>query len=332
MKLLSVFVLLCALCHLAKGLATAVLTPEEEKDSLVRAKALEEIEEIIEEEIAYNLIEKHLGETPEYVAESCKQIGEVKPYADSGYYWIRRPSGPTGVYCELDGAFNKEGGWMRVAHIDMQDPNIKCPSGLEELVIEQKRLCQRPSDKIPGCSSTNFLVHDIDYSKICGKVIGYQYFNTWGFGPNRFNTDGIDGVYLDGVSITHGSPRNHVWSFASAPDTMNYHYEHVQCPCLTGPNTTNFTGIIPPFVGDHYYCETGSGAALRQRKYYFEDPLWNGEGCKGEGDNQCCQRGGPWFCADLNTTTIDAVELRLCTNSPLSNENVVLEKIELYMQ
>ena len=307
-----------------------MVTTEQDKDSLVREKALKEIEEIIEEEIAYNLNEKHLGERPEYVAESCKQIEEVKPYADSGYYWIRKPSGPTGVYCELDGAFNSEGGWMRVVHVDMQDPDISCPPGLEELVVEQKRLCQRPIDRIPGCSSTNFSVQDTEYSKICGKVIGYQYHNTWGFGANRFNTEGIDGVYLDGVSITHGSPRQHVWSFASAPDTIALTHQHVQCPCLS--NRINFTGVIPSFVDDHYYCETGSGAGFRESKYYFEDPLWNGDGCEGEEDNRCCQRGGPWFCADLNATTIDAIELRLCTNSPLSNENVVLEKIELYVQ
>lgn len=327
--LLPIFVLLLApyTAHLAEG--SPMLYVETNEDSLVREKALKEIEEIIEEEIAYNLNEKHLGETPENVAESCKQIGEVKPYADSGYYWIRRSSGPTGVYCEFDGAFNKEGGWMRVAHVDMQDPDTACPPGLEELVEDQKRLCQRPVDRIPGCSSTNFSVQDIEYSKICGKVVGYQYYSTWGFGPNRYNTDGIDGVYLDGVSITHGSPRNHVWSFASAPDTVQPTHAHVHCPCLS--NRINFTGVIPSFVDDNYYCETGSGTGLRESKYYFEDPLWNGKGCEG-GDNQCCERGGPWFCADLNATTIDAIELRLCANSPLSNDNVVLEKIELYVQ
>ena len=34
-------------------------------------------------------------------------------------------------------------------------------------------------------------------TEFVGKLLGYQYHNlTLGFGPNRLNAEGIDGVYL----------------------------------------------------------------------------------------------------------------------------------------
>ena len=61
---------------------------------------------------------------------------------------------------------------------------------------------------------------------------------------------------------------------------------------------------------------------------YFEDPLWDCEGC--EGENACCDRGGPWFCKQLSQTTLDDIELRVCNND--GNEDAALEQIKLYIQ
>ena len=86
---------------------------------------------------------------------------------------------------------------------------------------------------------------------------------------------------------------------------------------------------MPGFVGEDYYCETGSRTRVQQH-YYFNDPLWDGEGC--EGENECCDRGGPWFCKQLPQLTRDDIEVRVCTNSAGSDEDAVLEQIELYIQ
>jgi len=53
---------------------------------------------------------------------------------------------------------------------------------------------------------------------VCGKVIGYQYFDTDGFKTFYANQQlTVDGHYVDGVSITHGrSPRHHIWTLAAA--------------------------------------------------------------------------------------------------------------------
>ena len=48
---------------------------------------------------------------------------------------------------------------------------------------------------------------------MCSRVIGYQVAS-----PDAFNTEvsytSIDHFYVDGISITHGSPRKHIWTYA----------------------------------------------------------------------------------------------------------------------
>ena len=269
--------------------------------------------------------------TPEYPTASCKQIAEFNLHYDSGYYWIQGASGAVEVYCEMDtnNTFGQSGSWMRIANVDMSNSDSQCPPGLVYNVIEGRRLCRKPSLD-PGCSSTTFSAQGVEYRKVCGKVIGYQYYQPNGFGPSRFTSPLIDRTYVDGVSITHGSPRQHVWIFADAHDeviTSGHHTEYTSCPCLHP--SASFAVNIPSFVGNDYYCETGSRTEAQQR-YYFDDPLWDGEGC--EGENECCNRGGPWFCKQLPHSTQDDIEMRVCTNSPRSDEDTVLEQIELYIQ
>ena len=46
-----------------------------------------------------------------YFTVSCKQIAELRPSYDSGYYWIQGVSGAVGVYCEM-GTNNKH--WNKI--------------------------------------------------------------------------------------------------------------------------------------------------------------------------------------------------------------------------
>ena len=162
------------------------------------------------------------------------------------------------------------------------------------------------------------------YSKVCGKAIAYQYDRPDGFGPARF-TPGIDETYVDGISLTYGSPRKHIWSFAAV--LHNIKSSHT-CPCMDP--VVNFEGVIPAFVGDNYFCETGvhDGAATTAR-LYPNDPLFDAKGCKEP--ETCCARGGPWFCVDLSQPTSEDIEMRICTNEN-NLEDVLLESVEIYIQ
>ena len=152
---------------------------------------------------------------------------------------------------------------MRIANVDMRNNHSQCPPGLVYNVTQGKKLCRKPSPA-PGCSSTTFNTQGVEYSKVCGKVIGYQYFSTDGF---RTSSSTLQN-YMDGVSVTHGHPRQHVWTFTSAHDEVT----NTACPCIHPSNS--FVSVIPSFVGNDYYCETGSRTRPEQR-YYFEDPLWD---------------------------------------------------------
>ena len=111
-------------------------------------------------------------------------------------------------YCDKSPSFNKSkaSGWMRVAQLDMIDPQEHCPSGFRT-ITSPKRMCGRSSG--PVCASTTFSVNGLHYSKVCGKVIGYQYYSMDAFASyyhDHSNT--IDDVYVDGVSLANGqSPR-----------------------------------------------------------------------------------------------------------------------------
>ena len=137
---------------------------------------------------------------------------------------------------------------MRVANIDMTNTSQNCPRGLS-LISSQKRVCDFTSD---GCVSNDFDIHGVQYSHICGRVIGYQKSVNFAF---RYHSRGIDGIYVSGVSLTHGqSPRQHIWTFAGALDETSAHNLDHKCPCIN-PNL-NPTPTLPSFIGNDYFCDT----------------------------------------------------------------------------
>ena len=255
---------------------------------------------------------------------SCKLIPQGSL---SGHYWIQNAG--TGYanleYCDMTRrCYNSTGGWMRVAHLNMTDPNQHCPSGFR-LITSPKRTCGTPGSR---CVSTTFPLNGVKYSRVCGKIIGYQYSTIDAFDPyylDRSRT--IDGQYVDGVSLTHGqTPRKHIWTFAAAHDEIRSN--QWVCPCTK--NNTDFSGVVPPFIGQDYFCDTGSTYQVRAQ-FYHADPLWDGSGC-GSTSSCCGFNNPPWFCKQLPQSTTDDIELRACTDEVSSNEYLALETVEIYVQ
>jgi dynein heavy chain len=104
--------------------------------------------------------------------------------------------------------------------------------------------------------STKFPLSGVKYSRVCGKIKAYQYGTPDAFYPYYANRDvTIDNHYVDGVSLTHGQrPRKHIWTFATARDETRS--SQWVCPCTK--TNTFYTGVVPPFIGQDYFCETGS--------------------------------------------------------------------------
>ena len=214
---------------------------------------------------------------------------------------------------------------MRVANLDMTDTNQHCPSGFR-LITSPKRTCGTPGSR---CVSTTFPLNGIKYSRVCGKIIGYQYGLIDAFQPYYINqVITVDGLYVDGIVLTNGQiPRTHIWTFAAGRDETKS--DHFVCPCTK--TNAPFTGAIPPFIGHDYFCDTGSRYSAQLGQWYHADPLWDGSGC-GPTSSCCGFNNPPWFCKQLPQPTTDDIEMRACTTADINDEYIALESIEIYVQ
>ena len=216
-------------------------------------------------------------------------------------------------------------GWRHVAFINMTDTSYNCPTGLN-LTSYSKRTCGRLRTINVGCSSTTFSVGGLQYSQVCGRIRGYQFGATGGFGE-RLNY--IDSFYVDGVSLTHGSAgsRQHIWTFAAGSSEVTTLFPNYSCPCDNAPPS-----VVPSFVENSYFCESGLHSEWNENLVFFpDDVLWDGQDCTA--NSTCCQfNNPPWFTKSLPSATTDDIELRICTNSPPIYDDVPIELIELYVQ
>ena len=266
-----------------------------------------------------------LCSSPQTPALSCEHITFHHPYTPSGYYWVRSSNGSAvNVYCDMARhCCGSTGGWMRVAYLDMTDTSQQCPEGFT-LRSEPKRTCELIAT---SCDSIFYPSRNIQYSKVCGRVRAYQYGATLAFYSYYYGQGTTtDSNYVSGMSITHGeSPRKHIWTFAAALDETRS--DELVCPCTK--TDTYYSGRVPSFIGNDYFCDSGSRGGYKSGRFYSEDPLWDGEGCGPT--SSCCQfNSPPWFCKELPQPTTDDVEVQVCRHN--SARNIPLELIELYIQ
>ena len=213
--------------------------------------------------------------TPSPLLHSCEEIKSKWPSSPSDYYIIADSHGHARhVYCYMEELCNSTGGWMRVAYLNMTDSSEKCPDGFRLYSKNGVRTCGRPVSSGGSCVGITFSSGNIEYSQVCGKVIGYQFGS-----PDGTVGSDINGYYIDGISLTHGSPRKHIWSFISGP-FENHHASF--CPCGTVGQRS-----APSFVGTDYYCESGNPKTSWLPKLYTNDLLWDGQGC-GYIEGPCC--------------------------------------------
>ena len=221
------------------------------------------------------------------------------------------------------------GNWQRIAYLNMSDPSHQCPPVWREYSGNGVRACGRPTNaSAPSCYSMYYSPSLAPFIRVCGKVIGYQVGST-----DAFKLSTINNSYVDGVSITYGSPRTHIWSYASGlSETLIRQYETESCPCrLAG---TSFLPQYPPsFVGSNYYCESGNPTNTYQHTNaltYTDDPLWDGQNCEG----QCCSDGRtpPWFSVQLTNATAVDIEVRICGSERSSQEDTPINILEIYVQ
>ena len=215
-----------------------------------------------------------------------------------------------------------DGLWIRVAHLNMSDPSQQCPSAWREYNTSGIRACGRPVTSRGSCPSTTYSTNR-QYNKVCGRVIGYQVASPDAFDTEHQSDRSINGFYVDGVSITHGSPRNHIWSYVAGVHE-NLTNEKFVCPC-----SSQDARQPPSFVGDNYYCESGNPTDTDGQ--FFSDKLWDGEQCENEG-TCCTTKSPPWFSVELTNPTTDDIEIRICGSEGTDNEDTPIELLEVCVQ
>ena len=258
---------------------------------------------------------------------SCKEIKKNNPKSKSGMYYFKVNEKFTTVYCNMDTICSSSDGWARVAYLNMGDSSHSCPIGLHERKSGNIRACGRKPGTTKGnCASTFYFPFNMRYTAVCGRVFGYQFgtpdavYNGNGYIQNR-----IDAAYVDGVSITRGYPREHIWTFMGSFSEQRS--SHSNCPCATAGKQS-----LQSFIRNYYYCESGNPDPNKyQFKFYTSDKLWDGINCNYNEVN-CCNKGGrPWFHRILSARS-DDIEVRVCGDQGTTDEDTPISFIEIYVK
>ena len=230
------------------------------------------------------------------------------------------------MYCKMNSSSccSVTGDWMRVAYLNMTNRSHRCPSGFT--LYTSPRRCGLNIYNGGGCSQITYPTYGAQYQRVCGRVTGYQKGTTDAFYNHYSRNSSITSQYVDGVSITHGSLKHHIWTFAAASDQMRA--DQWRCPCSRCDR--NFTGRVPSFVGNDYFCDSGTLLFSAPFYTYTFNPIWDGTGCART--STCCKfNSPPWFCKKLPQPTTDDIELRVCRDQRGGDEDIQISLIEMYI-
>ena len=261
----------------------------------------------------------------EQVQQMCNDIelppSETPPIVPTPTPLIQPPSEPSDPGYTCGGT----SGWKQVAYLNMTDTSHHCPTGWRETSYS-RRTCGRASVGWYTCDSAIFPVGGMEYTRVCGRVLGYQFGGNSAFWRSL---NIIESHYVTGLSLTHGSAgnREHIWTFVGGLAENVTTYPHMRCPCDGG------TTPVPEFVGNDYFCESGINGPWIEYQFIFypNDTLWDGMNCLPT--SSCCTLNGPpYFVKDIGNSTTDDIEARICSTYSLQTSNTAIELVELYVQ
>ena len=247
-------------------------------------------------------------------ASSCNEIYQhnVASRQNSGHYWINTTKGGLHeVKCKMGlQCGGVEGGWMQVVDVNMARDD-SCP-GAWRMITSPRKLCVGRENA--GCDSAHFPTRGVSFQHICGQAKAYQKGH-----PDGKSRKGIDEVYVDGISITLGSPRQHIWTYSAG------YRDDKSCPCAPIPDTTP-----AEFVDNNYYCESGSNITPPITSFFLSDPLWDGQDCP-PNSGCCAQLGIPWFYRRTPVPLSENIEVRICNDEGYVDEDTAIRNMEIYV-
>lgn len=276
-------------------------------------------------------VQSYCDFTQDNPISSCSDLPNSPP---SGYYWMLPATGPPAVQIFCD--FNRQCGcdgpstWTRLAYLDMSNSSHYCPTNWATYV-SPVRSCGRGSRGSGGCAVAVYSSLGQTYSRVCGRIIGYQESVPSAFVAFAFsNSDsGIESTtkFLEGVTVAHGNfgSLQHVWSFVGAIGEVGDYQSSWLCSCSNGDSWPHSTA----YVGNDYFCDSGNHDTTITGRFFSADPLWDGAGCGPE--STCCEfNNPPWFCRTLPLNTTDDLQVRICNSGGARDTPIRL--VELYVQ
>ena len=221
-----VVLLLLACCLTARsqvqvGFSPRVLrSPDDEscvtesQRNAVRSRVKNQLQGILKESIAPKLCQSGVYEN--IPTASCADIHRDCP---SGNYWLSGDNAePIRTYCTSNDnrcCHGNDRKWMRIGYLNMSEPEASCPNGWRT-INQPVRSCRRYTDSY--VNSVTYSSNGIAYSRVCGRIVAYQYgtpeaFSHYTQSPTSYT---LDSRYVDGISVTYGSPRQHIWTLGQS--------------------------------------------------------------------------------------------------------------------
>ena len=252
------------------------------------------------------------------IFDSCEAVSNFSIQLPSGMYNIRAGNSSIIEYCSNIIAFTCHGvpgRWKRIAYLSNNTSPVVCPMGFEfNTDPNVPALCKRsPTGAI--CSSITYSTNGNSYSQVCGTIHGSYFGDPDGFDSystirSKSANTPLNGNYVDGISLTHGSMNeHHIWTLSAI---INF-----------ATNPTDICSICannkPSYVGMDYSCDVvgtekcGISCSPRQ--------IW--------GSGQCI--GNSTFYKNLMQPTYDDIEMRVCTDQAEDDEDIYLSFVELYV-
>ena len=228
------------------------------------------------------------------------------------------------------------GVWIPLADFDVTGTDTDCPPGWT-FTETPTRGCigENSNGTAGGCDVATFSTGGFPYHKVCGRITG-RTFGGLGF-INQVNfitissdltTTLVDDIVLvDGITLTHSSPIQHIWTFSA-------NNNNAFCPC-NDQELSLLRNSAVEFAKNNYFC--GVTGDVADSVTDAGTVIWDGtcDVSPVEFFQSCCDfNSPPFFVAELASTTSADVDARLCLdgNAGVFSETLSVESIKLYVQ